>query len=73
MRTSGSEDRSFSARAVIPGQCIRVQTEAAPVAVPEPDCFDQPAVDIVRNGETIQAINITCTCGRQLRIVCEYQ
>ena len=62
-----------SARTVIPGQRIRVTPQAATVAVPGPECFDDVTVDVVRNGERIEAINISCTCGRQLRLVCEYQ
>lgn len=33
----------------------------------------EPAVRLIRKGDVIEAIHLTCTCGRQTRIVCEYK
>jgi hypothetical protein len=60
-------------RAVVPGQCVRVTTEAARVGVPRVGGGADPHLEFVREGDVIQAIDITCICGHRIRIRCLYQ
>jgi hypothetical protein len=60
-----------SARAIVPGQCVRVG-DTRRVSVPGSEAPSQPQVKLVRSGDVIQAIEITCTCGQQIRLKCSY-
>ena len=52
--------------------------QAAPAArgdgAPAQSCAvsDQPKINLHRNGEVIEAIEITCACGRTMIVECEY-
>ncbi len=45
-------------------------TEVSPSRPTHPS--HQPRVHVVRDGNTIQAIEITCSCGQEMRLICEY-
>jgi chromosome condensin MukBEF MukE localization factor len=32
----------------------------------------EPKIDLIRDGETIRAIEITCRCGERIRLLCDY-
>lgn len=59
--------------AVVPGR--KVLLEGGPKALmilpPRgPQCA--PQIEVVRDGDVIQAIDVTCACGEKVRIVCRY-
>jgi hypothetical protein len=58
--------------AVIPGSQVRVSEEAAAVGVPRPTPGGAPHIELIRDGEVIRAINVTCSCGQRLRLLCTY-
>lgn len=40
--------------------------------VPIPQRLEEPRVDILRDGEVVRTIRVSCTCGREVDIDCEY-
>jgi hypothetical protein len=60
-------------RAVVPGHNVRVTAESARVMVPRPDGYCEPQVALVRDGDVIQAIDVTCSCGQRIRLRCAYE
>jgi hypothetical protein len=66
-------------RGVVPGRSVLV--EQGPTAVmivpprhhqPEvPACA--PTIELVRDGDVVQAIDVTCTCGQKIRLRCVYE
>ncbi len=48
------------------------QTAAIPVGPHSEGASHTPRIDVVRQGGVVQALDITCSCGCQLRILCEY-
>jgi hypothetical protein len=59
-------------RAVIPGQFVRLTSEPARVAIPGHQPPDEPRVELIKQGDVIQAIDLTCPCGRKIRLRCVY-
>jgi hypothetical protein len=63
---------------VLRGGSVRVSGDA-PVTVGMPGVGTParegevaPQVELVREGDVIKAIDITCTCGKKLRLYCDY-
>lgn len=59
-------------RAVVPRRKVVTQPQAAYVGSPRHAPRDEPRVELVQEDGIIQAIDITCTCGRRLRLHCTY-
>lgn len=59
-------------RGIIPGKLVRVTGESVRVDVPHQDGAHEPRIDLVRDGDVIQAIDVTCGCGRKIRLKCLY-
>jgi hypothetical protein len=60
-------------RGLIPGRLVRVSGEAARVGAPVPcDAPGEPRVELIREGETLRAIDVICTCGQRIRLRCVY-
>jgi hypothetical protein len=65
-------------RGVVPGR--KVLLEEGPTSVmivpprphvaPTPACA--PQIELVRDGDVIRAIDVTCTCGQKIRLRCVY-
>ena len=58
-------------RNVVPGQWIRVGEEPVPVGGPRQPAPSEPQVTLIREGDVIKAIDVTCTCGKQMRLRCD--
>lgn len=56
---------------VIPGQCVRFSDETAHVGVPRRG-GSEPKIDLIRSGDRIVAIDLTCSCGQRIRLRCDY-
>lgn len=54
---------------VVPGSRIRVGKERARIG-PGGEERDEPEVILIRDGDTIQAIEVVCTCGKRTRLNC---
>jgi hypothetical protein len=58
---------------VVSSQRVREAGGRAVVPVPGHEQCDEPVIELIRQGDVIQAIDITCPCGRRLRVLCDYQ
>ena len=58
--------------AVIPGSSVRVSEETAPVGAPRSAPVGAPHVELIRDGDVIRAIDVTCSCGQRIRLRCSY-
>lgn len=57
---------------VLPKQRILVGGGSAQIGIGQRDSPDSLAVNVIKNGTLIQAIEITCPCGKSVRLLCEY-
>jgi hypothetical protein len=67
---------------VVRGSSVRVSGDPARVGVPGPAAFipqaggeskpSEPRIEIIKDGEVIQAIDIVCSCGQHIRLNCVY-
>lgn len=55
-----------AARVSVSGEAVRI---GAPARASAPG---EPVVELVREGDVIQAIEITCSCGERINIRCDY-
>jgi hypothetical protein len=65
----------FIHSAVVSGRCVRVGPETARVTIgrqPAPQTPAAPQVEVIREGEIIQAIDVICSCGQRIRVRCTY-
>jgi hypothetical protein len=72
-------ETSSSSGKIIPAQFVRMHEAkaktAAPRLVPQ-DCavkLNEPKIVLHKDGETVRAIEIVCTCGAVIRLDCEYE
>ena len=64
-------------RGLVPGRTVRVEPGATAVGVSPPRAHMTPGtcalhIELVRDGDVIQAIDVTCTCGQKIRLRCLY-
>jgi hypothetical protein len=63
---------------VVRGASVRVSGDPARVGVPghphPPGASEggEPRIEIIRNGDVIEAIDIVCGCGQHIRLHCLY-
>lgn len=57
---------------IIPGRFIGPCQEAEVVGVPAPAEEESSRIEVIREGDYIRAIEVTCACGRKTRIRCDY-
>lgn len=61
-------------RGVVPGRKVIVQAESATVHIPHPrGTSGTPQIELIRDGDIIQAIEVTCGCGSKIRLRCLYE
>ena len=65
-------ERESIPRGIIPGKLVHVTGETVRVDVPHKDSAVEPRIELVRDGDVIQAIDVTCTCGKKIRLRCIY-
>lgn len=58
---------------VVRGTSVRVSNDSARICIPGQEPPAEPRVEIIRNGDVIQAIDIVCGCGQHIRLHCLYQ
>lgn len=64
-------ERDTTIRSLIPGTQVRLTGEATRVIPPRQPGECEPRVDLVREGGQIRAIDIRCSCGKRIYLVCE--
>jgi hypothetical protein len=65
-------------RGVVPGRKVLLEEGGGAVMIvpPRPQPVAPacaPQIELVRDGEVIQAIDVTCTCGQKIRLRCVYE
>lgn len=63
-------------RGIVPGTRVRVIEESVRVAIPHQastSCPAEPQVELIRDGDIIQAIDVVCTCGMRIRLHCIFE
>jgi hypothetical protein len=55
---------------VVPGRSVRLSGELARVGVPGKSAAGAPRIHVVRAGDVVQLVEITCTCGEHIRLRC---
>lgn len=67
------EGQAAAGGPVVRAARVRVSEEAVRIGGPaRPDGPTEPTVRIVREGDLIQALEVTCSCGERIRIRCDY-
>ncbi|MBP3960903.1 hypothetical protein J8F10_37250 [Gemmata sp. G18] len=67
------EGRAGAGSPVVRATRVRVSEEAVRIGAPvPPGASGEPTVRIIREGDVIQALEVTCSCGERVRIRCEY-
>ncbi len=72
MSAMPKDEASYGGTPVLRSEAVRVTEEHAPIWVPG-QARGEPEVRLVKNGDTIQAIDILCTCGQRIRLKCLYR
>ena len=59
-------------RTVVPGHRVRVTGEIARVGAHGQHPAHEPRIEIIREGDEVRAIDVTCPCGQRVRLQCVY-
>lgn len=70
-RASDKITREMS-RSVVPGHRVVQTSELARVGIPHTHAGGQTNVELIRDGDVVKAIDVTCSCGEKIRIWCSY-
>ncbi len=77
MQRKDGNEAEQAGRAVVPGGVVNVTGTTARLRVGRPAATPggggEPHVEVIREGEEIRAIEVTCTCGKKIRVYCTYQ
>ncbi len=58
-------------RVVVPSTRVQMNDGDSRVLIPACES-SQPRIRAIRDGGVIQAIDITCSCGEKIRVLCQY-
>ena len=58
---------------VVPSSRVRCIDEVAQVGVPHSTEHAPAKVELVKDGDIVQAIDVTCGCGQHIRVWCIYE
>lgn len=59
-------------RGLVSGTNVRLSDVPARVGAPD-QTPPEPAIELVRTGEVVRAIDIVCGCGQHIRVHCLYE
>jgi len=59
--------------AIIPGRRVVFAGGSAHVRIPAETTSKEPQIEVVRENDMIRAIDVTCSCGQKIRLVCDYE
>ena len=80
MNTSERLDPANFSSNVIPAHHVQIvkpaSAKAAVCARPQPsgpcDSTLEPRVSVIKDGDTVRAIEVVCSCGEVIRLECQY-
>ena len=59
------------AHRLVPSHRVRLAQERARVGAPG-SAPHEPQIVLIRDGDTVHAIEVVCTCGKTIRMNCEF-
>ncbi len=69
--------KSAMARTILSGDAISFAEEPAivgrPASVPKPTHKHEVKVELIREGDIVRVIELTCSCGEKHRIRCDFE
>ncbi|MFO0966562.1 MAG: hypothetical protein U0793_13395 [Gemmataceae bacterium] len=57
---------------IVPGEQVRVVRERRVVGPAHDHASGEPEVILIRDGDTIKAIEVICSCGKKTRLNCVF-
>ena len=57
---------------IVPSHRVRLSRELIPVGAPAHDHANEPQIILIRDGDTVKAIEVICTCGQRIRMNCVF-
>lgn len=61
-----------TSRSVIPNQRVVVVSAPVQIAPPRQSAAENADVRVQREGDLVRTIEVVCTCGEHIRLVCDY-
>jgi hypothetical protein len=58
--------------AVIDASMVRISAEPKRIPVPSDGATNEASVDVMRHGDAVAGVEVTCTCGNCIRLRFEY-
>jgi hypothetical protein len=68
MDTTGQNETSR----IVPQHRVHMKHDYTRVAVPGQDQANEPQITLIRDGDTVKAIEVICTCGQRIRLNCVF-
>lgn len=72
--TSRSPDKFVRevSHAIVPGHRVVQTSEVTKIGSPHAHPTASATVELLREGDIVKAIDVTCSCGEKIRIWCSY-
>lgn len=64
--------RQHECQALVPKHRVHVASERTRIGRPADTKPAEPEIILIRNGETVEAIEVVCTCGQRIRMKCVF-
>jgi hypothetical protein len=61
-----------TSRAVVPSGRVRMTDSMERVSIPGHCSTGDPRIELIRNGDVVEAIDVFCSCGKHIRLRCSY-
>jgi hypothetical protein len=58
---------------VVPAGHVRESGLRVKLSVPGHGGLDEPILEVVREGDVVRALDIICSCGQRIRVLCDYE
>jgi hypothetical protein len=72
MPLTESSTSDHASRVVVPGHRVQLTGETARVGAPVQPLGSEPRIDLIRENNEVRAIDVTCPCGKRVRLQCVY-
>jgi hypothetical protein len=70
MDRSSSHDKG---QRVVPAGRVRDSGLRVKLAIPGQETVEEPILEVVRDGDIVRALDIICSCGQRIRVLCDYE
>jgi hypothetical protein len=71
MNTGEKVEKGSGQNSFVPGRQVQIMAEPAHIGPPH-HTLTGPKITLIKDGETVKTIEITCTCGERIRLQCVY-